>query len=73
MDKQDEIIEMHFNKVGAEYLRNILDKLISKDKKDYLHFMSSDWGGEELSSHKQNLSTDVKLLHQLKIMYWKEY
>lgn len=53
LDKQDEIIEIHFNKVGAEYLRNILDKLISNDKKDHLHFMSSDWGGEELSSYKQ--------------------
>jgi len=72
LDKEEEAIELHLNKTGAEYLRNILDRLISNNKNEHLHLMSSDWGGDELSSNQQNLNADVELLHQLKIMYWSE-
>ena len=72
LDQQDETIEMHLNKAGAEYLRNLLDKLISNNQKEHLHLMTPDWGGDELSNDQQNLSPDINLLHQLKIMYWNE-
>lgn len=72
LDQQGETIELHLNKAGAEYLRNILDRLISINKNEHLHLMTPDWGGDELSSNQQNLSADIELLHQLKIMYWDE-
>lgn len=71
-DKQDETIELHLNKVGAEYLKGVLDKLIYNNQNDHIHLMTPEWGGGELSADQQNLGDDIKLMHQLKIMYWKE-
>ncbi len=71
-NKQAEFIELHFNKEGAEYLKNILTKLIENDEEEHVHLMTPDWGGNELDAKQQNTSNDFKLIHQLKIMYWKE-
>ncbi|MCD8042185.1 MAG: immunity protein 32 [Tannerellaceae bacterium] len=71
LDQQGETIELHLNKEGAEYLKNILNRLISNNQNDHLHLMTPDWGGNELTTDQQNLSATVKLLHQLKIVYWK--
>jgi hypothetical protein len=72
LDQLGEMVELHLNKAGAEYLKNILDRLISNNQNEHLHLMTPDWGGSELSSNQQNLSADVELLHQLKIMYWNK-
>lgn len=72
LDQQSETIELHLNKTGAECLKSILEKLIHYNQDEHVHLMSSDWGGNELSTIQQNLSEEIKLLHQLKITYWKE-
>lgn len=69
IDLAAENLELHLNKKGAEFLQDILSKLIHNNKDCDHHFMSPDWGGDELTSDKQNLSDDVKLIHQLKIIY----
>ena len=40
-------------------------------ERGHFHLMTKDWGGEELTTEKQNQSEEIELLHQLKIMYWK--
>ena len=70
LDKRGESIELHFNKAGVEYLISLLTKLVESDKQQHLHLMTPDWGGDELSSEKQNQSKETELLHHLKIMYW---
>jgi hypothetical protein len=72
LDQQGETVEMHLNKKGAEFLREALNRLIKNNVNEHEHFMSSDWGGDELSSEKQNLSDDIKLIPQLKILYSKD-
>jgi Immunity protein 32 len=72
LDQQREMVELHLNKKGAEFLRDVLNKLIENDTFSDHHFMSPDWGGDELSSEKQNLSDGTKLIHLLKILYSKE-
>jgi hypothetical protein len=71
IDEQGELVEMHLNKEGAEYLRDILNRVIEVNSDDHLHLMTPDWGGNELTEEKQNQSDTVKLIHQLKLMYWK--
>ncbi len=71
LDQQGELIELHLNKAGAEYLKNVLVKLIENNQDEHLHLMTPDWGGNELTEEKQNKSNGVKLMHQLKLMYWK--
>ena len=72
LDKENELIELHLDKAGAKYLRDLLNKLIEVGQQDHRHLMTDEWGGNELTSDKQNQSEGVKLLHQLKIMYWNE-
>ncbi len=71
-DQQKELIELHLNKKGAEFLRSVITELIDNDTVSDHHFMSSDWGGNELNSDQQNLSDGMKLIHHLKILYWKD-
>ena len=72
LDQQGELIELHLNKAGAEYLKNILVKLIKNNQNEHLHLMTPDWGGDGLSTDQQNLGKDIKLIHQLRVSYWKE-
>lgn len=71
-DQQTEMVELHLNKQGAIFLKDVLGKLIDDDIVNDHHFMSPDWGGGELSVDQQNLSNQIKLIHHLKILYWKE-
>ena len=70
LDQQGEVVELHLNRIGAEYMR--IDGLIVNNQNEHLHLMTPDWGGGELSAELQNLGDNIKLIHQLKIMYWKE-
>lgn len=71
LDKEDESVALHLDKNGAEYLRDLLNRLIESDTECHLHLMTEEWGGNELTSEKQNQSAEVGLINQLKMMYWK--
>lgn len=70
--EEGETVELHLNKKGAEFLRNYLSQLIEKNSDSDSHWMTSDWGGDELSDDQQNLNYDIKLINHLKIMYWED-
>ena len=72
LNQQGELLELHLNKKGAEFLKSVLTKLIDNNTDCDHHFMTPDWGGDELSSNQQNLRDDIKLIHQLKILYCKD-
>jgi len=44
--------------------------LLKQPAQNHLHLMTPEWGGEELSAEKQQLSEQYKLIHHLKILYW---
>lgn len=71
IDEQGELVEIHLNKEGAEYLRDLLNNLIEGNSDNDLHLMTPHWGGNELTGEKQNQSDTIKLIHQLKLMYWE--
>lgn len=71
LDPEQELIELHLNKEGAEYLKSILENLILKNDNQDIHLMTPDWGGDELSGIPQNNDECIKLIHHLKLMYWK--
>ncbi len=70
-NKEDEAIELHLDKAGAEYLKDLLEKLIEHDEQEHYNLMTEEWGGNELSLEKQSKSSTTKLIHHLKLMYWK--
>jgi hypothetical protein len=72
LDEAGDLVEMHMDKAGAIYLRDLLTDLIEADQNTSLHLMSPDWGGDELCADQQNLSDDVSLVNHLKLLYWSE-
>lgn len=71
-DSVGEMVELHMDKAGAIYLRDLLTDLIEADQNADLHLMAPDWGGDELSADQQNLSDEVSLINHLKLLYWSE-
>ena len=53
-DKESEQLEIHADTKGLNDLVAQLTKLASYNGKEHLHMMTEDWGGDELSSDKQN-------------------
>lgn len=71
-DTESKMLELHLDKTGAQYLRDLLNHLLAKGVQEHQHLMTSDLGGEELTLDKQNQSSHSILLHHLKIMYWND-
>lgn len=69
---EKELLEVHLNGKSAKELINVLDKLIKNNESEHCHLMTEDWGGSELTSDKQNLSTDFNLINHLKLFFWKD-
>ena len=62
----NESIEIHVDTEGLKDFIQALQKVLEAE--DHLHLMSSEWGGNELSSEKQGV--DNKLVNHVKIMKW---
>lgn len=69
-DKDSETIEIHADKKGLNELVSQLKKLSDVEADDHLHLMTRDWGGEELTSNKQNSNSE--LINHIKIFKWKD-
>lgn len=41
-EREIKTAEIHLNRNGAEYLRNLLTQLIEEDTNDHLHLMTED-------------------------------
>lgn len=67
-DKDSEQLEIHADSEGLQELVNQLEKLLSCKDNDHLHLMAEGWGGDGLSSNKQNEGS--KLIQHVKIFKW---
>lgn len=70
-DNDGDVMELHLNKEGAQFLKEKLERLIIHNENSDHHWFTPYMGGNELSSEKQNQSDNVKLINHLKILYWK--
>lgn len=71
IEANDNIVEIHLNDEGVEFLMNRLNKLKKNSENEHEHLMTPDWGGNEITNIKQNLDEKIKLMHHLKLVYWK--
>lgn len=62
--EKDEKVELFLNRRGAEDLIQRLQEILEGPVEHY-HWMSKDWGGEELSNDQQGLNN--KLIHHLQV------
>ena len=67
-DNDSEKLEIHADDEGLEELIKKIKKLKSTKGNEHVHLMTEKWGGEELSSDKQNKKS--KLIHHVKIFKW---
>ena len=67
-DKESEQLEIHANAKGLNDLVAQLTKLASY-REEHLHMMTEDWGGEELSSDKQN--SNAELINHVTVFKWE--
>ncbi|MCP4485993.1 MAG: methylhydantoinase [Gammaproteobacteria bacterium] len=67
-DKDSEQLEIHSDAEGLKGLVEQLNKLARLEDGDHLHLMTGDWGGDELSSDKQN--SNAELIHHVKVFKW---
>ncbi len=69
-DEKREVLEIHTNQKGLEALISRLQILLNtKDDNDHMHMMTPEWGGEQLTSERQNET--AKLINHVKIFRWK--
>lgn len=70
VEPEGDVVEIHTDADGLEYLINQLSWLrekVRQGEQGVLHFMTEDWGGEELSNQLQGKGTRVTLAHHVKI------
>lgn len=68
-NEKSEVIEIHADRKGLEFLAEQLLSLLASEENDHVHLMTAEWGGEELSSAPQN-SASV-LVNHVKVLKWK--
>jgi len=70
-NKEMEVLEIHCNSDGLEYLESLLKHLKSQDDlPEHIHLMSPDWCGCDMSSGK--IGDDNEKIHHVKIFKWKD-
>jgi len=68
-DEKREVLEIHTNRKGLEALILQLQMLLNtKADNDHMHMMTPLWGGEELTSERQNET--AKLINHVEIFRW---
>ena len=67
-DQSREVVELHLNRPGLDYLIDVLSRLRDATPPEHVHLMSSDWGGGELSGSAQN--PDFVAAKHLKVCLW---
>jgi hypothetical protein len=68
-DATGEVVLIHMNRVGLDYLIERLTYLRDKaDSPDHTHLMSAHWGGSSLDDSGQ--TEGMQLVHHLKLLKW---
>jgi len=67
-DDARELVEVHLNRSGLDYLIDALTQLRDSPSPDHLHLMTANWGGDGLSGSPQNV--DLVAAKHLKICLW---
>lgn len=67
-DAAAERLEIHGTSRAFANFAKVLESLASREENDHVHLMTQAWGGNELSSDKQN--ADSTLINHVKVLMW---
>ena len=68
-DSDNEVLEIHADDAGLRKLKTAIETLLKKPNNDHAHFMTKDWGGDELSNDK--LCAENTLINHVKLFKWE--
>ncbi len=68
LNDDGDMLEIHGDQKGLEYLAEILLDLAKEESADHAHLMTDDWGGSGLSNEVQGVANN--LLNSTKIFIW---
>ena len=76
-DPDGDVVFIHGDRVGLEYLRSAIDRLIlnlEAGKTDHDHLRSADWAGSELTASMLSSEKEAgcKTVHHVKIYSWDD-
>ena len=69
-DASREVVELHLNRPGLDYLIDVLIHLRDAQAPDHVHIMSPDWGGNGLTGEAVNQNVDFVAAKHLKVCLW---
>lgn len=67
-DEREQQLQIHGSRAGLERLARTIEKLLRHNPPEHVHLMTPEWGGDELTSEKQNNHAD--LINHVKLYYW---
>ncbi len=67
-DASREIVELHVDRRGLDYLIDMLTQLRDEPSPEHLHLMSPEWGGDGLTGSPQN--PEYVAAKHLKVCLW---
>lgn len=68
-DSESEKLEIHCDRKGIIKIMNYFEKLLRVSGNEHSHLMTSEWGGGELGSVRQNNKSI--LINHVKICKWE--
>ena len=63
-------VEIHGDAAGLRRLAETLRRLAGSRLSDHEHLATPEWAGDELSSEKQSLDNDTRVINQVTIRCW---
>jgi hypothetical protein len=69
-DDSHEIVELHMNRVGLDYLIDVLATLRESDAPDHVHIMSPEWGGDGLTGEPRHQREGYVAAKHMKVCLW---
>jgi hypothetical protein len=67
-DSAREVVEIHFDRNGLDYLIEALTRLRNESAPEHFHLMCREWGGDGLSETPQN--TEFVAAKHVKFCLW---
>lgn len=67
-DATREIVELHVDRRGLDYLIEMLNRLRNEPSPEHVHLMSPEWGGDGLTGPRQN--PEYLAAKHLKVCLW---
>jgi hypothetical protein len=69
--ESEDVIHIHANKKGLQFLKSEIEYLLSSDSNNHTHLFTESWGGSELTEELPH-SNQTNIVHHIKLFKWND-